>query len=246
MEPKPRPELEELSRQLAELEELSERKSRFVALAAHELRAPVTVVHGIATTLAARDDELPQEQSRVLRQLLLGHTERLRRLTEQLLDLSRLDAEAVHIERQKLAVRERLEWVVASVAGERLADVEIDVSPGLAADLDPDALDRIVSNLVTNALRHGAAPVTIVAEQADRHFRLTVEDSGDGIAPEFQQRLFDRFSRAVGEDEPEAGAGLGLAIAQQYAVAHGGRIVYEPREPAGARFQVVIPARRPE
>jgi signal transduction histidine kinase len=237
----PLAEPEELLRRLAELERLGERRSRFVVLAAHELRAPVTVIHGIAGTLAARGDELPGDQVELLRGLLLEHTTKLSRLAEQLLDLSRLDAEVVHIERERLAIRERIEELVASVAGERADDVQIVVAPELEANVDPEALDRIVGNLVTNALRYGEAPVLISAEQADTHFRLTVEDHGSGVPSEFRGRLFERFSREQEEDST-TGSGLGLAIAQQYAVAHGGRIVYEPAQPHGARFRVVIPA----
>lgn len=238
----PRAELDALAQRQQELEELNERRSAFVALAAHELRAPATVVHGIATTLDRRGGELPPERLRVLHGTLREQTERLVRLLDQLLDTSRLDAHAVRIERRQFAIRERLERLLESVAGERAADVELDVPDGLEAVVDPDAFDRIVSNLVTNALRHGDAPVRVRAEQADRHFRLTVEDAGDGVGPEVEGRLFERFARGANDGRPTPGAGLGLAIAQQYAAAHGGSIVYEPAAPRGARFRVVLPA----
>ena len=218
--------------------ELEERRRRFVALAAHELRAPATVVHGIAATLEERGDELEPDQLRLLHHLLHAKTTSLVRLMDQLLDLSRLDGGAIRQERSRVAVRERLEGLVDSVAGARADDVELAVSPELEASLDADALDRIVSNLVTNALRHGRAPVLVSAEQPDRYFRLTVEDAGAGVPDGFQPLLFDRFSR-VG---PGEGAGLGLSIAQQYAASQGGSIVYEDRAPRGARFRVVIPA----
>jgi signal transduction histidine kinase len=242
----PHDELSALARKQEELERLNERRGAFVALAAHELRAPATVVHGIATTLDERQDDLSADQLRRLHGLLHAQTGRLVRLMDQLLDLSRLDSDAVRIERQQLAIRERLERLVESVAGERTGEIELDVPPELEAVVDPDALDRIVSNLVTNALRHGSAPVRISAQQLDRHFRLTVEDAGDGVPPDLQGRLFERFARGDGGPaSPDApGAGLGLAIAQQYAAALGGSIVYEDGAPHGARFRVVFPAPR--
>lgn len=223
-----------------ELEELRRRETaltQFVALAAHELRAPAAVVHGVAATIAARPEELQGEHCADLIGMLLEHSERLVRLLDQLLDLSLLDADAVKIERHMLSIRPRLEEIVSSVAGDRAADVELHVDEDLEAHLDADALDRIVGNLVTNALRYGAAPVRISAAQVDRHFRLSVEDRGAGVKPELAGRIFERFAR-------EPGSGLGLAIAQSYARALGGSILYEPANP-GARFSVVVPAPRP-
>jgi signal transduction histidine kinase len=101
-----------------------------------------------------------------------------------------------------------------------------------------------LSNLVVNALRYGETPVVVSAEQNDRHFRLTVEDSGEGVAPEFVPDLFERFSRSRGS-ETRTGTGLGLAIARSYAQAHRGDLVYERATPSGARFQLVLPVRPP-
>ena len=224
-----------------EVERLREREralTNFVALAAHELRAPATVVHGIAATMRARPDELAGPNGRTLVDLLHVQSERLVRLVEQLLDLSRLDGGGVVIQRQRVSLRERMEQLVETVAGERAGDVAVVVAPELDADVDPHALDRIVGNLVTNALRHGAAPVRIAAEQVDGDLRLVVDDHGPGVPAELRDDLFERFSRH-GD-----GTGLGLAIADSYARAHGGVILYEPRSP-GARFRLVLPAAAP-
>ena len=89
-------------------------------------------------------------------------------------------------------------------------------------------------------MRYGRTPISIRAAQNDRHFRLSVEDQGDGVAPGFVPRLFDRFSRDGAEGG--TGAGLGLSIAQAYAQAHGGQLFYEDATPNGARFQLVLPS----
>ena len=81
------------------------------------------------------------------------------------------------------------------------------------------------------------------AEQTDRHFRLTVEDRGVGVAPEFVPGLFERFTRSEGSRATAAGTGLGLAIARSYARAHGGDLVYEDAMPHGACFRLVLPMR---
>jgi signal transduction histidine kinase len=223
------------------LERADEVKSQFIALASHELRSPAAVIHGIASTVYLRGHALTDEQLEKLRHTLYEQTGRLTRLVDQLLDLSRLEAAAIPIEPEPLPVRSRVQELVLTQAPERAGQVEIDVPPELEAIVDPTAFDRIVANLIGNALRYGEPPVRVEAEQRDRHFRLTVEDHGRGVAPEFIPRLFDRFSRSADADPGKGGAGLGLAIAQSYAHAHGGELLYEDARPHGARFELVIP-----
>jgi signal transduction histidine kinase len=226
---------------LEELERLSRLKSQFIALASHELRAPAAVIHGVAKTVAARRGALDPGQVEGLHQTLVQHTERLTRLIDELLDLSRLEAKAIAIDRRPLPVRERVQELLRSVAGDRHEEILVDVPDDLQPSVDATAFDRIVGNLVTNALRYGGTPISIRAVQNDRHFRLSVEDHGEGVAPGFVPRLFDRFSRG-GAPGSASGAGLGLSIAQAYAQAHGGQVFYEDATPHGARFQLVLPS----
>lgn len=223
------------------LERADEVKTNFIALAAHELRTPVATVHGLVETIQLRRAQLDERQLDELEGVLRGQTRRLKTLVEQLLDLSRLDAHAVHIEPQRFRVRRRVQEIVAASVPERAGEIDVDVEPGLEAEIDPNAFDRIVSNLVLNALRYGAAPVIVHASQSDRHFRLVVEDRGGGVAPEFVPDLFERFSRSDRSRERATGTGLGLAIARSYAQAHQGDLIYEPAQPTGARFQLVLP-----
>jgi signal transduction histidine kinase len=139
-------------------------------------------------------------------------------------------------------VKARVQELVRSTAGERAGDVEIEVPDDLEASVDPSAFDRILSNLVANALRYGEPPVIVRAEQRDRHFRLAVEDRGPGVPEEFVPDLFERFTRSERAQERGIGTGLGLAIARSYANAHSGQLVYEPASPTGARFELVLPS----
>jgi signal transduction histidine kinase len=219
-------------------------KSNFIALASHELRTPVAVVSGISATLHLRGDELSQDQLAALRAALYEQSERTRELVDQLLDLSRLEARSIQIQPERVRIRPRIEEIVLLVAQDRAGEVSIDVPSRLEALVDPNALDRVVSNLVVNALRYGDAPITVAAEQRDRHFRVSVEDRGQGVPPEFVPRLFDRFSRSLASAERvHGGAGLGLSIAQSYARAHGGDLLYDNAKPRGARFELVIPSK---
>ena len=223
------------------LEHADELKSQFVALAAHELRSPVGAIYGLSETLAERADQLAPAQVEELRSSLTVQIRRLRELVEQLLDLSRLDAEAVVIRPQRVRVRDRLEAIVASIAPLESVQIGLEVDPSLEAELDVEALDRIVSNLILNAFRYGEPPVLVSAARDDGTLRVTVQDNGPGVPAEFVPQLFDRFARSA-ETAASPGTGLGLAIAQSYARAHSGEVSYRPAAPHGAAFELVLPA----
>jgi signal transduction histidine kinase len=227
------------------LERADEVKTNFIALAAHELRTPMTTIHGFVTTLHHLADRLDDEQRMSVRVSLLQQTQRMAALIEQLLDLSRLDAESIDINPEQVDVRSQVEEIVHTAAADP-ASVNNDVPANTIVVIDRNALERIVTNLVTNAFRYGVPPVRVHAEQTDRHFRLSVEDKGKGVAPEFVPDLFERFTRStVGRSIP-GGTGLGLAIARSYARAHGGDLFYEDCVPHGACFRLVLPMPKKE
>jgi signal transduction histidine kinase len=217
---------------------LDQLKLNFVAIASHELRTPATSVYGALATIVGRDD-IPQEAKDELLQVAYEQADRLRRLLEQLLDLSRLDADAIAVEPRPLVLRSVLSEIVGGAVPADV-DLELAVPDDLAAVADPLVLERVVSNLLVNAVRYGQEPIVLEAECTDRHVRIAVEDHGDGVAEELRSRLFDRFSRG----ESASGSGLGLAIARAYAQAHGGDLVYEQRS-AGARFELIVPQEPP-
>ena len=158
------------------LERADTLKSQFVALAAHELRSPVGAIYGLSETIAQRRDELGPEQLEQLQATLTAQIRRMRDLVEQLLDLSRLEAAAVEIKPERVRVRDRLEEIVESAAPMQAGRIGIEADPGLEADVDFAALDRIVSNLVVNACRYGEPPVTVSAERD--HGLLRVDRAG--------------------------------------------------------------------
>jgi signal transduction histidine kinase len=223
------------------LERADQIKSEFVALAAHELRSPVGAIYGISETLAERGRELPSDRRDELQTTLTVQIRRLRELVEQLLDLSRLDAEAVVINPQRVRVRERLERIVDAVVPLESSSIAIVADAALEVDVDEDALERIVSNLVVNACRYGEPPVVVRAEQANGRLHVVVEDSGPGVPDEFVPQLFDRFARHATTATTVNGTGLGLAIARAYARAHRGDIRYRPAAPRGAAFEMTLP-----
>jgi signal transduction histidine kinase len=224
------------------LERANELMTNFVALAAHELRTPVTTIHGFVQTLNHLGDRLDVAQQDELRAALEQQTTRMAALVEQLLDLSRLDADAVEFRPQKVDLRERLEEVVALAAGARRSEVAVEVIDDFDAVIDPAILDHIVVNLVTNAFRYGRPPVRVSAHSYDGHVYVLVEDAGPGVAHELEETLFERFTRAGVSRDLVAGTGLGLAIAHGYARAHRGDLRYERCQPTGSRFVVELPS----
>jgi signal transduction histidine kinase len=212
---------------------LDELKSNFVAIASHELRTPASSVYGVLATLAER--ELPPEMQETLIQVGYEQAQRLRRLIEQLLDLSQLDARRVSIEPKPLVLHSLLTELVSAILPQG-PPVQLDVPSDLAIVADSDAVERVFSNLLINAALYGRPPITVDVEQRDRHLRIGVEDAGSGVPEELQTRLFDRFARS----EDAQGSGIGLTIARAYARAHGGELVYQPGS-GGARFELILP-----
>jgi signal transduction histidine kinase len=226
-----------------ERERLLRAQQDFIALAAHELRTPAAAIYGVVATLQTRGADLPEATLSELKETLYQQSERMRHLVDQLLDLSRLQAAAVAISPEHLRLKPQIEEIVETVAGDRVGGVIVHVPADLEVAVDPTTVDRVVGNLVSNALNHGSLPVTISADQRDRHLRIVVEDEGSGVADEFVPFLFDRFRRShpLRETAP-VGSGLGLAIARAYARAHGGDVFYAPLRPTGARFELVLPS----
>ena len=223
------------------LERIDELKSQFVSLAAHELRSPVGAIYGLSETLAERKHQLTPDQIAELEISLTQQIRRLRTLVEQLLDLSRLDAEAVVIKPQRVRVRERLEEIVHAASPLESVPIGIDADPELEVEVDGHALDRIVTNLIANACRYGAPPVMVSASQVGTLLRVTVQDHGPGVPAEFVPLLFDRFARSANSASSVPGTGLGLAIARSYARAHSGEVSYRPAASSGSVFELTLP-----
>lgn len=214
---------------------LDQLKLNFVAVASHELRAPATAVYGALATLRERGDALSPEIQRQLSETAWEQADRLRRVIDQLLDLSRLDARSIKIEPRAFSLQRVLEDVVKATSPFS-SDVTLDVDSELAVVADPLVIDRVVTNLVANARSYGRPPIRIAASQTDRELTIVVEDCGGGISDDLAARLFGRFERG----SEGQGSGLGLAIARAYANAHGGDLVYSSAA-AGARFELTLP-----
>jgi signal transduction histidine kinase len=227
---------------LGRLESALERERSFVADASHELRTPLSLLRA-ELELALRRPRSVAELEDALRSAA-ADTDRLIRLAEDLLVLARADRGGLALRPQPLAVGELAERVAgrfATTAASAARAVEVDVPPELELVADAPRLEQALGNLVDNALRHGRGTVRVSARRREGAVELHVSDEGPGFAADFLPRAFERFSRA---DEARSGdgAGLGLAVADAVARAHGGSAHAGAAERGGADVWIAFPA----
>jgi PAS domain S-box-containing protein len=240
----------ELANANADLETANERLARdaadqaqFLAVTAHELRSPVSVLSGSAQLLVEHWNELEQFEREELGTSMLNSAARLQRLLTDLLTASRLEARAVALTLQEVDVSALLANAPATArASAPDAQIELDVQPALRVRGDADRLSQAVDNLLTNGLRHGQAPVLLVGRSVGDHVEIRVTDHGSGVPPELQDRLFARFATG----SRRGGTGLGLYIVRELARAHGGDARYEPGEGGLPTFVLTIPSAGPD
>jgi K+-sensing histidine kinase KdpD len=223
-----------------ELLALDTLKREFISVAAHEVRTPASVIYGVAETLAHRRGSLEPAEVDALVEAFYDASVRLARLTEELLDYSRVESYARELRLEPLNLRSVISQAVSGLSTQGGRDIEIEIPDSMTITSDREALERIVGNLVGNALVHGAPPVRIGAAGANSRMLITVSDQGPGVQGGFVSRLFDPFSRAV-ESSGKPGAGLGLAIALSYTRRLGGELHYEAGRPTGATFTLDLP-----
>jgi len=230
----------------AELGGVERMRRDLVANVSHELRTPLGALQALLENLV---DGVEVTDPAALR-TALAQTERLGRLVEQLLDLSRLESGGLALEPVSFPVRELLEQAtreceLGEAFGERPVWLKVCVQPGdLQATGDPERVHQVVANLLDNAVRHSPRDgrVWLSAHQAGGATTIEVADEGPGIAGHEAERVFERFYRTDGaRSASDGGSGLGLAIARWIVDAHGGAIRAEGREPGGCRMVVELP-----
>jgi signal transduction histidine kinase len=208
----------------------------------HELRTPLTSVLGAATTLHARSDTLPPSTSRVLLEQLVQQAQRLERLLVDLLDIDRLRHGLVGTSRRPTDIAELVERVAAAHA-EPASSFRFSLEP-LVANVDAPKLERVVDNLLANAVRHGGpgAPITVRLFSDGGDLLLSVEDQGPGVPDELKLGIFEIFNRGEKAMSSERGTGIGLSLVARYVALHEGRVWVENTESGGAAFRVFLPA----
>jgi signal transduction histidine kinase len=223
-----------------DLRELADLRDNFVAIASHELRTPITTIMGFTSTMLDMWEQLDDARRRTYLEMVDRDARRLGQLVEDLLLLSSVESPDFRVEREVVNVRQKLARVLEDV-GVSQDLVTIDVpEEELAVEADPRHLRQIIGNLVSNAIKYGAPPLTLGARRSGDSVRVEMRDSGPGIPDELREQVFERFARAPGTTV--GGTGLGLFIVRRLAEIQGGRAWYEDASPNGACFIVEFPA----
>lgn len=225
-----------------------------VSTVSHELRSPLTSIKGYTSLLLNRWDRMGDDEKRLMLEQVNHDADRVTRLVNELLDISRLQAGRLHLRRQVVALPALAEAVVERV---RLAYPELQAERTFPPDLpavsaDPDKVEQVLTNLVENACKY-ASPigVRIIGSVEDSTVAVAVHDQGPGIPPDELGHLFDRFfQRQLDDAGPRdhgrpTGTGLGLWISRGLVEAHGGTLTVTSRPGEGSTFTLSLPIPEP-
>jgi signal transduction histidine kinase len=234
---------------LKRLRELDEMKSDFIAITSHELRTPLSAVRGFVDMLRRRGDDLDPAETEEFLGIIALQTDRLIRLVEDLLVVSRIEAGKLVLDPGEIATAALLDQLMQGLS-EHSHRVHIRLEPGTPDTLlvDTQRLLQVLTNLLQNALKYSpdGSPVEVVAAStAEGTVTFTVTDHGPGIDPTELERIFERFHQTeAAQTRKSEGFGLGLYITRQLVEAMGGWIDVSSTVGTGSTFSVTIPVAR--
>jgi len=218
-------------------------RNALLSSVSHDLRTPLAIITGAASTLLNETHELPKDENRSLMQSIYDEGDRLNRLIGNLLDMTRLESGTLTVKKEWYPIEEII-GVALNRTEQRLKgrNLRVTAPPDLFAPVDDVLVEQALVNVLENAAKHTrmGSPIEIRAAVEDGWLVVEVADRGPGIALGDEERIFEKFYRGQSEGGP-IGAGLGLAIARAIAVAHGGRLIARNREGGGSAFVLTLP-----
>ncbi len=220
----------------------------FVANASHELRTPLASMLGYVETLREDAGDDPETRGRFLK-IVFGEAQRMQRLIEDLISLSRIEAEKYRIPDKAVELADLIEEVTVELSGSpRAADLVTQISDVAPVAGDSTQLSQLLHNVIGNAMKYGrdATPVTVTLQpEGEAMVRLTVSDEGEGIPPQHLPRLTERFYRVdSGRSRSLGGTGLGLAIVKHIVERHRGRLDIASAVGKGTTVTILLPVQR--
>lgn len=231
----------------ATLQARIERDARFASDVSHELRSPLMTLAASVEVLETRRDEMPERAQAAL-DLLVEDVNRFQQLVADLLEISRFDAGAAHLQLEPVLLPEFLSQAVAAATNEAIPVITDAASADLVVEIDKRRMAQVIANLLDNAAKYadGATAVRVTRRQERDEVEIAVEDRGPGVPEADRDRIFERFSRAMstaGARGTDSGSGLGLALVAEHVALHGGRVGVTDRADgsAGSRFTVTLP-----
>ena len=237
----------ERERQLMhQLREADRTKTEFVSMLAHELRGPMTTVMGFGYTLRDQSESLPEEKKKEVLGIIVRETERLARMVNDLLDVSRMEAGVLSYELEPVSFDELLENIIqihSSLQAHHIIDIQIENDlPKVLADRD--RMSQVLLNLLTNATRYSPNDTTIrlkARRDGDDFVRVSVSDEGIGIPERDRERIFEKFAMLPKPGWVKKGTGLGLFITKGIVDGHGGRLWVDSDFGHGSTFNFTLP-----
>lgn len=236
-----------VARDVHERKKLDRMKNDFISVVSHELRTPLTSIHGsLALMLGGVAGDLP-EKVRTLTGIAAKNSERLVRLVNDILDIEKIESGTMLFRPGRV---ELMPLVEQSVDNNRAYAQQLDVELRIAAAAqariwaDPDRLQQVLANLLSNAAKHSprGGVIDIRVQRDDGRVCVSVTDHGKGIPPEFQPRIFEKFAQAdTTSTRQKGGTGLGLSISKAIVDRHGGRIWFETAPGVGTTFAFELP-----
>ncbi|MEW6322949.1 MAG: response regulator [Acidobacteriota bacterium] len=236
-------------RDVSERQEIDRMKNEFISVVSHELRTPLTSIRGSLQIVLDEQPQFADEEHEPLLKIALNNCERLIRIINDILDVSKIEAGQMDFDRRDCAVTDIVEAAVESVRPMALAaGVELAVElpgpdPGVHGDFD--RLVQVLVNLLSNAVKYSPAGTTVTtsARQVDGHVDFAVADRGRGIKEEHFEQLFRKFHQVDSSPRRRAGGtGLGLAMVKAIVEQHAGRVSVKSRLGEGSTFTVRLPA----
>ena len=243
-DPDLRPLVTSFNHMVDELAARARREARFASDVSHDLRGPLAAFASAVSVVQRRRASLPPEACAAV-DILQEQVQSFSRLVTDLLEISRFEAGTVNLDTSRV---DAITFVEESLAE---ADQKIPVvhPPGYTPRLEIDTrrMQRVFANLLENATRYAGGATQILVEPAtDNRVAITFEDHGPGVPVELRQQIFSRYARGQAEHDPSMpkGTGLGLALAEQHVIFHGGTIRVEDTPQGGARFVIELPESR--
>lgn len=238
---------------ISRLRELDRMKDEFVSIVSHELRTPLTSIRGSLQLVIGEPGSVPDQEHRALLHIALNNCERLVRIVNDILDVSKIESGSLVLNRKPVSVAELIRQSLDVVRGPaRAAGVRLDANVSATVPpvmVDPDRIVQALVNLLSNAVKFAPADstVTVAVTGTEHQVMVVVSDQGEGIAPENLNRLFRKFQQVdSSSSRRKGGTGLGLVITKVIVEQHGGRVFVDSELNKGTRFSFTLPAATPE
>lgn len=239
-----------LLRNITPFKELDLAKTNFIATVSHELKTPIASIQMCTQLLNdSRVGTMNEEQKKII-QTVNQETQRLLKITSELLNLAQVETGSIKLENQKVSPQEIINYALDATrftASQKNIELVVDMDSNLPSiNADSDKTVWVMVNLISNAIHYSAAGtlVRIKVASEDDNVIFSVQDYGRGIEPQYQEKIFDKYFKIPGSDLKKEGTGLGLAISKEFITSQGGKIWVESELGKGSTFYFKLPSQR--